>query len=54
MDFSPVARLSRRCLQAFQRAPRERRTPSKREAQRIEKLEAKMQAMGSPRFQCNK
>ena len=33
-------------LQAFQRAPRERRTPSKREAQRIEKLEAKMQAIG--------
>ena len=33
-------------LQAFQRAPRERRTPSKREAQRIEKLEATMQAIG--------
>ena len=33
-------------LQAFQRAPRERRTPSKRDAQRIEKLEAKMQAIG--------
>ena len=33
-------------LQAFQRAPRERRTPSKREAQRIKKLEAKMQAIG--------
>jgi len=30
-------------LQAFQRAPRERREPSKREAQRIEKLQAKMQ-----------
>ena len=29
-------------LQAFQRAPRERREPSKREAQRIEKLQAKM------------
>ena len=30
-------------LQAFQRAPRERREPNKREAQRIEKLQAKMQ-----------
>ncbi|WP_448677832.1 ParB N-terminal domain-containing protein [Delftia acidovorans] len=30
-------------LHAFQRAPRERREPSKREAQRIEKLQAKMQ-----------
>ncbi len=30
-------------LQAFQRAPRERRTPGKREAQRIEKLQARMQ-----------
>jgi ParB family chromosome partitioning protein len=29
-------------LHAFQRAPRERREPSKREAQRIEKLQAKM------------
>lgn len=33
-------------LQAFQRAPRERRTPGKREVQRIEKLQAKMQAIG--------
>ncbi|GAO23994.1 TPA: ParB/RepB/Spo0J family partition protein [Burkholderia contaminans] len=33
-------------LQAFQRAPRERREPTKREAQRIEKLQAKMQAIG--------
>ena len=33
-------------LQAFQRAPREQRTPSKREAQHIEKLEAKVQAIG--------
>ncbi|TYZ55425.1 chromosome partitioning protein ParB [Ralstonia solanacearum] len=33
-------------LQAFQRAPRERRTPNKREAQRIEKLQAKMQGIG--------
>ena len=30
-------------LQAFQRAPRDRRTPGKREAQRIEKLQARMQ-----------
>jgi len=30
-------------LHAFQRAPRERREPRKREAQRIEKLQAKMQ-----------
>ena len=33
-------------LQAFQRAPRERRSPTKREAQRIEKLQEKMQAIG--------
>ncbi len=33
-------------LQAFQRAPRERREPTKREAQRIEKLQARMQAIG--------
>ena len=33
-------------LQTFQRAPRERRTPSKREAQRIERLQEKMQAVG--------
>ncbi|MFT3719257.1 ParB/RepB/Spo0J family partition protein [Pseudorhodoferax sp.] len=32
-------------LHAFQRAPRTRREPTKREAQRIEKLEAKMQAI---------
>ena len=30
-------------LQAFQRAPRDRRSPNKRDAQRIEKLRAKMQ-----------
>ncbi len=30
-------------LQAFQSAPRERRSPNKRDAQRIEKLQAKMQ-----------
>lgn len=33
-------------LHAFQRAPRERREPTKREAQRIEKLQTKMQEMG--------
>ncbi|GAA3990636.1 ParB N-terminal domain-containing protein [Comamonas faecalis] len=33
-------------LQAFQRAPRERRSPTRREAQRIEKLQARMQAIG--------
>ncbi len=33
-------------LQAFQHAPRERRTPNKREAQRIERLQEKMQAAG--------
>ncbi|MFZ7072599.1 ParB N-terminal domain-containing protein [Pseudomonas aeruginosa] len=33
-------------LHAFQRAPRERREPTKREAQRIEKLQAKMQGVG--------
>ncbi|MGB3288224.1 MAG: ParB/RepB/Spo0J family partition protein [Burkholderiaceae bacterium] len=34
-------------LHAFQRAPRERREPSKREAQRIEKLQAKMQELAA-------
>ncbi|MFG5778839.1 ParB N-terminal domain-containing protein [Comamonas sp. J-3] len=33
-------------LHAFQRVPRERREPTKREAQRIEKLQAKVQAIG--------
>jgi ParB family chromosome partitioning protein len=33
-------------LHAFQRAPRERREPNKREAQRIEKLQEKMLAIG--------
>ncbi|WP_197346491.1 ParB/RepB/Spo0J family partition protein [Ralstonia pseudosolanacearum] len=33
-------------LQAFQRAPRERREPNKREAQRIERLQEKMRAIG--------
>lgn len=33
-------------LHAFQRAPRERREPNKREAQRIEKLQERMRAIG--------
>ena len=33
-------------LHAFQRAPQARREPTKREAQRIEKLQARMQAIG--------
>ncbi|GKV93336.1 ParB N-terminal domain-containing protein [Pectobacterium aroidearum] len=33
-------------LQAFHRVPRERRTPNKRESQRMEKLQEKMQAIG--------
>lgn len=33
-------------LQAFQRAPRERRNPTKRESDRMDKLETKMQAIG--------
>jgi ParB family chromosome partitioning protein len=33
-------------LHAYQRAPRERRSPTKRESQRMEKLETKMQAIG--------
>jgi len=41
VDAAPAARYAD--LQTFQRAPRERREPSKREAQRIEKLQAKMQ-----------
>jgi len=41
VDAAPVATYAD--LQAFQRAPRERREPNKREAQRIEKLQAKMQ-----------
>ncbi len=34
-------------LHAFQRAPRERREPTKREAQRIEKLQAKVQELAA-------
>jgi ParB family chromosome partitioning protein len=44
VDAAPAATYAN--LQAFQRAPRERRTPSKRDVQRIEKLQAKMQALG--------
>ena len=40
VDIAPAAIYAD--LQAFQRAPRERREPSKREALRIEKLQAKM------------
>ena len=40
VDTAPVATYAD--LQAFQRAPRERRTPGKRDALRIEKLQAKM------------
>ncbi|GAB2468595.1 ParB/RepB/Spo0J family partition protein [Comamonas humi] len=41
VDAAPAATYAD--LQAFQRAPRERREPNKREAQRIERLQAKMQ-----------
>jgi len=41
VDTTPAATYAD--LQAFQRASRERRTPGKREAQRIEKLQAKIQ-----------
>lgn len=41
VDAAPAATYAD--LQAFQRAPRERRTPGKRDAVRIEKLQAKMQ-----------
>ncbi|WP_426727529.1 hypothetical protein [Enterobacter cloacae complex sp. 288G10] len=34
-------------LHAFQRAPRERREPNKREAQRIEKLQTKMHELAA-------
>ncbi|MDR0780084.1 MAG: ParB/RepB/Spo0J family partition protein [Pseudomonadales bacterium] len=44
VDAAPAA--THADLQAFQRAPRERREPTKREAQRIEKLQAKMQEIG--------
>ena len=44
VDAAPAATFAD--LQAFQRAPRERREPTKREAQRIEKLQEKMRAIG--------
>jgi ParB family chromosome partitioning protein len=44
VDATPA--MTQADLQAFQRAPRERRTPNKREAQRIERLQEKMQAIG--------
>ena len=44
VDAAPAATYAD--LQAFQRAPRERRTPSKRDTLRIEKLQAKMQELG--------
>ncbi len=44
VDAAPAATYAD--LQAFQRAPRERRTPSKRDALRIEKLQAKMRELG--------
>jgi len=43
VDAVPAATYAE--LQAFQRAPRERRTPNAREAKRIEKLHAKAQAI---------
>ncbi len=44
VDATPAATYAD--LQAFQRAPRERRSPTKRETHRIEKLQEKMQAIG--------
>ena len=44
VDATPAATYAD--LQAFQRAPRERREPNKREAQRIEKLQEKMRVVG--------
>ena len=44
VDAAPAATYAD--LQAFQRAPRERRNPTKREADRMDKLETKMQAIG--------
>ncbi len=44
VDAVPVATYAD--LQAFQRAPRERRNPTKRDSDRMEKLETKMQAIG--------
>ncbi len=44
VDATPAATYAD--LQAFQRAPRERRNPTKRESERIDKLETKLQAIG--------
>ena len=44
VDATPAATYAD--LQTFQRAPRERRNPTKRESDRMEKLEAKMQTIG--------
>jgi len=44
VDAAPAATYAD--LQAFQRAPRERRNPTKREADRMDKLETKMQTIG--------
>ncbi len=44
VDATPAATYAD--LQTFQRAPRERRNPTKRESERMEKLEAKMQTIG--------
>ncbi len=44
VDTTPAATYAD--LQTFQRAPRERRNPTKRESDRMEKLETKMQAIG--------
>src|SRR5690606_21901594 len=44
VDATPTATYAD--LQAFQRAPREPRNPTKRKSERMDKLEAKMQAIG--------
>lgn len=44
VDATPAATYAD--LQTFQRAPRERRSPTKRETDRMEKLQTKMQAIG--------
>lgn len=44
VDAAPAATYAD--LQAFQRAPREPRNPTKRESERMDKLEVKMQAIG--------
>jgi len=44
VDATPAATYAD--LQTFQRAPRERRNPTKRESDRMEKLETKMQTIG--------